>query len=446
MKKVLAVLLAVMLMATMLPFSVFAAEENGNFNAPDVNTPQSLLQLSEIGSVFTTVAPATRVAVGCPSWSDNIGCLTVTLYKWDTDYETTVKGEPVRTQEFVDYEDNSMLGFTFEGDDLLPAGSYYIEVSDGYDDGGSGVGVWSGPAWPGQAVFVNGVYNSAMCLRMAVDYETEPEGERYGELPKFDDNPNGMGGDSKWPAPLYIDMTKDDNADTFSGTGTGVEGTVTEDGTLLLTVDSGVVDSQYPMDFNLIGLGDEISCKDYPFMAMRVRITSNYDAGNGEVFFYTSSQPGAAGGYSVAVPYDYKTDGWQTIIADGNGSPMFVTNAIDNDDCWTGMRFDVINAPTTDVITMEIAWIAFFQNKDAALAFDGDFGSVPTPEPTEAPTPTAEPTATPAPTEAPASDAEATKAPAAEEDKGCGSVITGSVAIVAMMAGGVLLLGKKKRK
>lgn len=444
MRRIVAVFIAVMLALTALPFTAFADEERGNFCPTLCDTAQDMRELETAGALFTTVGPATRIAVGCPSYSNDFGALTVALYKWDTDYETTVKGEALNKQEFVDFKDNAMLGFTFE--EPLAAGSYYLEVSDGYDESGSGVGVWSGMAWPGQAVFVNGVYSPALSLRMTVDYVTEPEGERYGALPEVETDGNKMGGDSPYPAPYYIIMNQDGNADAFtdSSGSKGIEGTVSEDGNLLLTVGSGVEDSQYPMDFAMTGIAGEVSCKDYPFMALRIKITSGYNAGNGEVFLMTTSQGGAKPGYSVAVPYDYGTDDWQTAIVNGNGCPGFVTNALENEDCWLGMRYDVINQVTQDALTVEVAWIAFFQSEEAALAFDGDFSALPTAEPTEAPTPTAEPTEAPtaAPTTAPTSAP--TTAPA-EEKGGCGSVMTGSIAVLAILAGGAMLLGKKRR-
>lgn len=449
MKKVLAILVAMMLAVSMIPFSLFAEEEvdqdgyDGNFNPANTKNAQRLDQsIATMGALFTTVGPVLKVAVGCPSWSNNVGSLTVSLYKWDTDYDTTTKAEPLDSKVCEDYEDNEHLGFTFSTDSPLPAGSYYIELSDGFDESGSGVGVWTGLAWPGQAVFIDGRYNSQTSLRMTVDYVTDPGEKVYGDLPEIDGTELPLGNkENKYPAPYYIDMT-DGSAELFTGTGNQVEATATEDGTLLFTVPAGSGDPYHALNFVMVGIDDLVSCAEYPYLAMSVRIAGAADAPDGEIFFFTSSVGGATPGYSAALPYDHSTSDWQTVVLNPMGNAMFITNAEDGDN-WTGIRFDVLAAASKEDFTLELKWIAFFSNEEAAMAFDGDFSSLPTPTPTAEPTATPEATATPAPTNAPdASDATA----APEEKSGCGSVISGGIAIVAVMAGGAMLLGKKKRR
>ncbi len=83
-----------------------------------------------------------EAAVQAPSFSDNIGNLTIKVFTWNTDYDTTVAGEPVYTQEFVDFADNSSLLCEFE-EGQIPAGTYLILVCDAVDEG-EGVGVWTG--------------------------------------------------------------------------------------------------------------------------------------------------------------------------------------------------------------------------------------------------------------------------------------------------------------
>ncbi len=84
-------------------------------------------------------------SIACPSWSDNVGSLTVKIFPWNTDYNTTVAGEPVFSQTYVDYEDNQTLfGELFTEDSRgLPVGEYLWWLGDGVDAGGSGVGLWS---------------------------------------------------------------------------------------------------------------------------------------------------------------------------------------------------------------------------------------------------------------------------------------------------------------
>ena len=74
-------------------------------------------------------------AVQAPSYSDNIGNLTIKVFAWNTDYDTTVAAEPVYSQEFVDFADNSEL------------------VCDPVDEGGGeGVGLWMGKTYKGANV------------------------------------------------------------------------------------------------------------------------------------------------------------------------------------------------------------------------------------------------------------------------------------------------------
>jgi hypothetical protein len=67
-----------------------------------------------VSAQFSISADVTFVGVSCPSWSDNIGDMTVTLYKFNKDYETTIAGEPISSEIFEGFGDNNLLGFNFE--------------------------------------------------------------------------------------------------------------------------------------------------------------------------------------------------------------------------------------------------------------------------------------------------------------------------------------------
>lgn len=92
-----------------------------------------------IGAKFTAEFIITDISISCPSWSDDIGSMIFKIFKWDTDYATTVAGEPVfiDTETFVDYPDNSMMEVSFEPE--IEPGTYLWELSEGKD----GVGVWA---------------------------------------------------------------------------------------------------------------------------------------------------------------------------------------------------------------------------------------------------------------------------------------------------------------
>ncbi len=124
-----------------------------------------------------------EASVQAPSYSDDIGNLTIKVFAWNTDYDTTVAGEVVYAQEFVDFADNSNLVCEFE-EGQIPAGTYLILVCDAVDEGG-GVGVWTGKPYKSSNMpedmvkydiqsWVNGKNNKKMIAKFSLVI-TEPE-------------------------------------------------------------------------------------------------------------------------------------------------------------------------------------------------------------------------------------------------------------------------------
>uniref|UniRef100_UPI0025C34774 DNRLRE domain-containing protein n=1 Tax=Clostridium sp. UBA4548 TaxID=1946361 RepID=UPI0025C34774 len=73
---------------------------------------ETAIQLSGSNSAaekFNATKPFDRVSVNCPSWSNNIGNLTLSLYKWKTDYNTTISASPIASKQFQNYTDNQWL-------------------------------------------------------------------------------------------------------------------------------------------------------------------------------------------------------------------------------------------------------------------------------------------------------------------------------------------------
>lgn len=412
MKKIISLILTVALVFSLCTISFADEQQNvsGNFNPENCSTACQMYNADFdcIGSLFSTVAPATHVSLVCPSWSDNKGSLTVTLWKWNKDYKTTVAGTPVAGPEtFEDYEDNSPLGFDFAEGSLLETGVYYIELSEAVDPAGSGVGVWSAQEnYPGQAVFRDGEFVNKMCLRMYVNYASEIQGNPYGKLPSFDKPASELGSDAKDPSPASIVMKACDLSGA-EGESNFILAEENEDGNLRLTVSEDAFDCQYSINFvNTFGKDEDeqILCAEYPYVAIHLKIADvSKNFGDGEAFFYTTSCNGATGGYSAAVKYDWKNPDWQTVVIDPTSNSQFKKNALNGDE-WLGFRYDVLNGSPDYDLPFDIDWIAFFANEEAAMAFNGDFGDL---IPTQAPA-----TATPAPTEAPkATEAPATQAP-----------------------------------
>ncbi|MDR0287615.1 MAG: hypothetical protein LBI03_07950 [Clostridiales bacterium] len=88
------------------------------------------------GTQFFATTNFASVEVQCPSYSNNIGNLTLTLYKWDETYEKTVAGEPLAQNIFKNFADNAWLKIS--SNTAFPAGEYYWELSDSTEK----VGVW----------------------------------------------------------------------------------------------------------------------------------------------------------------------------------------------------------------------------------------------------------------------------------------------------------------
>ena len=110
------------------------------------HTPQQINETHKGVGVAVTIPEGGylyELSVPAPSWGDNIGNLTVKIFAWNTDYNTTVAAEHVYAEEFVDFQDNGNLVCEFD-EGQIPAGRYLILVCDGVDASGTGVGVWLG--------------------------------------------------------------------------------------------------------------------------------------------------------------------------------------------------------------------------------------------------------------------------------------------------------------
>lgn len=87
------------------------------------------------GAKFTAVSDFNKIEVNCPSWSNNIGNLTLKLYRLNNDYNTSVNGTPLAVKEFINFSDNEWLSISFS---TLPNGEYVWELSNPTET----VGVW----------------------------------------------------------------------------------------------------------------------------------------------------------------------------------------------------------------------------------------------------------------------------------------------------------------
>jgi len=87
------------------------------------------------GMKFTATNSFTAISTLCPSWGNAIGNLTLSLYKFNGTYTSSVSGTPIATNTFVNFADGASLALIF---DAQPGGDYVWELSHGTET----VGVW----------------------------------------------------------------------------------------------------------------------------------------------------------------------------------------------------------------------------------------------------------------------------------------------------------------
>ncbi|MHB1365101.1 MAG: hypothetical protein ACYCWE_04690 [Eubacteriales bacterium] len=122
----------------------------------------------EYGCRFYAAASFDSVSVSCPSYSDNIGSLTISLYRWETNYIVSSGAAPVAEEIFVDFNDNATLTLSFAE---CESGEYILVLSEG----SGGVGVWmfseskSGTFIYSGGLELNGVFT------MSVSYTYTPD-------------------------------------------------------------------------------------------------------------------------------------------------------------------------------------------------------------------------------------------------------------------------------
>ena len=437
-------LIAVAMLLTMVPFTAVQAAEatpvvrpqadvERNFCGAD-NMAYAMNAEDIVGTHFSIAGDATFVGIGCPSWSDNVGSLTVSLYTFDTEYNTSVSKDPIATNEFVDFQDNGFLGFEFAESDPLTAGEYVLEVTDAYDDSGSGVGIWAQLPYEGQHFYENGEYNPGLSIRMAVVLTTPLE-VPYGTL----SGSTSDGEDGEIDYIPYLDCLmrfSDDDAEyyyTIDGSMYIDNLEITDEG--YLQVDVGVGnDPQFYI--NLPSWVDGPTRDDYPVMLIRLKRSAGAPT-SGEFFFNTTEFPGPSAGGSLTVQYE-DTEEWQNAIVNFKTNKNFTGSLL-------SLRYDIVGA-ATEPCTFLIDYILFFSSPEAAAAFKHEdletlLANQPTPEPA---TPTPEATATPTKAATATPKVTASAAPSAGAGEQEGGLSTGEIAAIVVCAvvvvGGIIVI------
>lgn len=109
------------------PGDVFG-ERLKNFNDQDDRLPVSLATAINAAQKFTAAEPFYAVQVNCPNWASNNSSLTLSLYAWQTDYQTTLASAAVATKPYMDFTDNQNLELVKET--KFPAGDYLWVLHD----------------------------------------------------------------------------------------------------------------------------------------------------------------------------------------------------------------------------------------------------------------------------------------------------------------------------
>lgn len=126
------------------------------FDTADTSSPVPL-QITERTPVtgFIVHVPAGEWLNGfslcCPSYSDNTGYLTLKLFRVENeDLSAALRGEPVCVRVFIDFYDNQWLDVILDGDvaKACTDGDYACVITDGKDEVGYGVGVWTSKVLP----------------------------------------------------------------------------------------------------------------------------------------------------------------------------------------------------------------------------------------------------------------------------------------------------------
>ena len=133
------------------------AQEKGPYNAliqlyptTDEHHAVRIKEGENAGERFSVKLPIHRISVSCPSYSNSIGTLRLSLYAWAGSVEKSRAGKPIARETFVDFLDNATLSLEFE---QAPAGEYYWEL----DQAAEMVGVWHrNGEQPGVQCFLNG--------------------------------------------------------------------------------------------------------------------------------------------------------------------------------------------------------------------------------------------------------------------------------------------------
>lgn len=122
-----------------------------NFTRTGDHSAVSIAGTNVAAQKFTTTKDFHGVQVLIPTWHSTTSGGTLKLFKWNTDYNTTVSGTPLATQAFSNIPDNSYINLDTQ---TLYAGTYVWTFSNAVNS----VGIWKyeGSHVTGNVNYMNG--------------------------------------------------------------------------------------------------------------------------------------------------------------------------------------------------------------------------------------------------------------------------------------------------
>ncbi len=301
-----------------------------------------------MGQKFAAASPVRGVIIpGHATWgadpNNNSGYFK--LFKWDTNYSTTVSGTPLYTQDLKNLKDGEDLIITF---DELPAGEYCFEIkmTAPGDKAYTGFNTANGKATEGTVSFRNGAVNDN---QLVAGYLTAGEGLL------------DVGAEYGMDVTFEYDFTKHYDSVTESLGLNNMSGmTVTDlcdQGYLAIT-------AQQNDPFLAFGVNPAVTSNLMDHIVIKYRTSTT--AKSGELFVDRSDGVTWGNPYAKSnVIWDWTADGeWQIAVIDATsrwGDVYGVT--------LSNLRFDPLEKPTGAGETIDVAYIKFFANARAAEAF-----------------------------------------------------------------------------
>ncbi len=132
------------------------------------HTARQFTEGTPVGIRMGFGAPFHKLTLCMPTWGDKTVCLTLSLYKWDTDFDTTRTAPPVASRRIENHPDNGHAALSF---DEQPAGEYLICVDE---FSGGRLGAWQMSAAVSNAYTYESGVEKAASWEISVSFTKTP--------------------------------------------------------------------------------------------------------------------------------------------------------------------------------------------------------------------------------------------------------------------------------